>query len=117
MKCKKGTLCQNFILSTSVTVDAASLVVNIPSLPNTCGCIVIAQAIPDNATINLPVVITVGDETVQYPLVDRCGVQLSAGRLDIYRRYSFKFISANTTSVFKIRGSRCPYNAIPGILG
>lgn len=116
MKCNKGKLCQNFILSTSVTVVGTDLVVNVPTLPCNKGCLVIAQAIPDAATINMPVVITVGDGTTQYALVDRCGVQVSAGRLDIRTRYAYKFISANTQSIFKICGSRCPYNAIPGIV-
>ena len=114
MKCK-GRLCPNFILSTSVTVVGTSLVVNVPALPCTSGCLVIAQAIPAAATVNMPVVITVGTGTTQYPLVDACGVQLSAGRLDIRHRYPFRFISANTASIFKICGARCPYNTIPGL--
>lgn len=116
MKCNKSKLCQNFILSTSVEVVDTNLVVNIPSVQCNKGCIVIAQVIPDAATINMPVVITIGDGTTQYPLVDRCGIQVSAGRLDIRTRYAYKFISANTQSIFKICGSRCPYNAIPGIV-
>lgn len=117
MRCKKGKLCENFVLSTTVTVVGTSLVVNIPSLPCTRGCLVIAQTIPAAATVNMPVVITVGTDTTQYPLVDRCGVQLSAGRLDIRNRYPFRFISANTSSIFKICSARCPYNVAPGIPG
>lgn len=115
MRCRKGRLCNNFILSTSVTVVGTSLVVNIPTLPCTCGCIAISQAIPAAATVNMPVFITVGTDATQYPLVDNCGVQISAGRLDIRNRYPFKFITANTTSIFKVCGSRCPYNIIPGL--
>ena len=115
MRCNKSKLCPNFILSSSVTVSGDNLVVNVPALPCNKGCLVISQVIPDAATINLPVVITIGDGTDTYPLVDRCGVQLSAGRLDIRTRYPFAFISANTTSIFKICGSRCPYNVIPGV--
>ena len=109
MKCNKGKLCKNFILSTSVTVVGTSLVVNIPSLPCNNGCMVIAQTIPDAATVNMPIVVTVGDGTTQYPLVDCKGVQLSAGRIDIRTRYPFAFISANTSSIFKLYGARCPY--------
>ena len=115
MKCKKGKLCQNFVLSSSVTVDGTNLVVNIPTLPSTCGCLVISQAIPDTATVNMPVVVTVGTDTTAYPLVDKCGVQISAGRLDIRYRYPFTFITANTTSIFKVCGTRCPYNVILGL--
>lgn len=116
MKCKKGKLCNNFVLSTSVTVTGTDLVINIPALPCTIGCIAIAQTIPDTATVNMPVFITVGESTTQYPLVDCNGVQLSAGRIDIRRRYQFRFISANTQSIFKINGARCPYNSIPSVV-
>lgn len=115
MKCK-GRLCPNFVISSSVTATADSLVVNIPSLACLRGCLVITQTIPDAATINLPVVITVGTDTTEYPLVDRCGVQLSAGRLDVRTRYPYCFISANTQSIFKICGARCMYNALPGLV-
>lgn len=115
MRCRKSKLCDYFILSSSVTVAADALVVNIPSLPCSSGCLAIAQAIPTTATINLPVVITIGEGTTQYPLVDKCGVQLDASRLDVRYRYGFKFIAANTTSIFKLCGTRCPNNVIPGV--
>ena len=115
MKCK-GRLCPNFVISNSVTVSADNLTVNIPSLACLQGCLVIAQTIPDTATINLPVVITVGTDTTEYPLVDKCGVQLSAGCLDVRTSYPYHFISANTQSIFKICGARCRYNALPGLV-
>lgn len=115
MRCRKGRLCPNFVLSTSVTVVGTDLVINIPTLPCIRGCFVIAQTIPDAATVNMPVFVTVGADATQYPLVDACGVQISAGRLDIRNRYPFKFITADTTSIFKVDGTRCPYNIIPGL--
>ena len=116
MRCRKGKLCENFVLSTSVTVVGTDLVVNIPAISCNHGCLAIAQAIPDAATVNMPVVITIGDGTTQYTVVDKCGVPLTAGRLDTRWRYPFKFISAGTSSVFKIcQGTRCLYNQVPGI--
>lgn len=116
MKCKKGKFCNNFVFSESVTVDTDTLVVNVSSIPSPCGCLAITQVIPDTATVNMPVVVTIGEGTEQYPLIDKCGVQLSAGRLDIRRRYQYRYISANTTSIIKLYGTRCPYNTMPGVI-
>ena len=113
MRCRQNRFCNNLIFSTSVTVTADALVINVPNMSGRCGCLAIVQAIPDTATVDLPVVVTVGTDTTQYPMVDRCGVQLSAGRLDVYTRYQYKFVAANTQSIFKVRGVRCPYNTIP----
>lgn len=113
MRCRQGKLCNNFILSDSVTVVGTSLVVNVLNVPCNRGCLVIAQTVPAAATVDMPVFITIGSDTTQYPLVDKCGVQVSAGRLCVRYRYPFKFITANTQSIFKICGSRCPCNVIP----
>lgn len=112
MRCRKGTLCDYFILSSSVTVTGTDLIINIPTMPGRCGCLAIAQNIPDTATVNMPVFITVGTDTTQYPLVDCCGVAVSAGRIEPRFRYKFKYVNASTTPVFKLSGARCPYNAI-----
>jgi hypothetical protein len=113
MRCRKGTLCNNFILSTSVAVVGTDLVINVPSLPS-CGCLTIAQAIPAVATVNMPVVITVGDDTTTtYPLVDCRGIQLSAGQVEPRHPYHYKYIVGNTGSIVKTCNARCPYNVIP----
>lgn len=112
MNCKKGKRCSNFVLSTSVTVGTGVLTVNIPNRFRNCGCLVIAQAIPDTATVNLPVVITIGTDTTAYPLIDTCGVQMSAGRLRARNPYSFKVIVGDTETVIRLCGNRCPYNVI-----
>lgn len=113
MRCRQGTLCNNFILSSSVTVTADALVINVPALPMRCGCLVIAQAIPDTATVNLPVTLTIGTDTTSYNVVGCNGVQLSAAQLDTRRRYPYRFITGNTGSVVQLGGSRCPYNTLP----
>lgn len=88
----KGRLCKNFILSQTVTFDGTNLVVNLPARNYSDGCtycIVIAQTIPDTATINAPVVFTIGtDTTTLYPFVNRCCEPILAtqvGTRDIYK--------------------------------
>ena len=67
-------ICKRLVASVSVTVVGTVLVVNIPDRSyNNCQklCLLIAQEIPTTATRGMPVVITIGTDTTQYPLV-RC---------------------------------------------
>ena len=82
MSCKPVcSLCPRLIISQTVTFTGGNVVVNIPAGSYRNGrkyCIVIAQAIPAAATINAPVVITIGTGTEQYPLTNRCCAQVTA---------------------------------------
>ena len=64
MACKPVCkLCDKLVISQSVTFAGGNLVVNLPagSYNNGCKyCIVVAQAIPAETTINAPVVATIG---------------------------------------------------------
>ena len=99
------------IISQSVTFAGGNLVVNLPagSYGNGCKyCIVIAQAIPAAATINAPVVITIGTGTEQYPLTNRCCAQVTACGIRTRTRYS-TIVSTNATGgSFKLLGNTCP---------
>ena len=74
MACKTSCkLCPHLVLSQSVTFANDTLTINIPAGAYQNGekyCLVIAQALPDTATINAPVVITIGAGTTAYPLTD-----------------------------------------------
>jgi hypothetical protein len=76
MSCKNVCkLCDRLVLSQAITFDGTSLVINLPVGSynnNEKYCIVLAQSIPLTTIISAPVVITIGDGTVQYPLVNRC---------------------------------------------
>lgn len=104
-------LCDRLIISTSVTVVGTGLVVNIPAgtYQNGCKyCIVIAQAIPDAATVNMPVSISIGGVTTTlYPLVDRCGVQLTASEIRTRTKYAAVVVTNATGGVFRICGKIC----------
>lgn len=104
-------LCDNLIISQSVTFTGGNLVINIPagSYRNGCKyCIVVAQAIPDTTTINAPVVITIGDGTVLYPLTNRCCAAVTACGIRTRTKYSTIVSTSATTGTFKLIGNTCP---------
>lgn len=104
-------LCDRLIISDSVTVVGTDLVVDIPAGSyGNCDtyCIVIAQTIPDTATINMPVSISIGgDTTTLYPLVDRCGIQLVASELRTRTRYKVTVRTNATGGVFRLFNKVC----------
>lgn len=105
-------LCNNLVISTSVTVitidGTDTLVVDIPSAvySNNCKvCLVIAQTIPDTATINMPVAISIGGATTTvYPLVGCNCIQVTASALRTRHRYPTRIITNATSAVFKSLG-------------
>lgn len=111
MACKTVCqLCPNLIISQSVTYASGVLTVNIPSGSyNNCGkyCLVIAQAIPQDAIIGAPVVITIGDGTVNYPLLRCNGAQLLAGALRTRTKYSTVVQTTSTGGSFRLLGKTC----------
>ena len=69
MACKTSCqLCKRLVISQAVTFADGVLTINIPAGTYKNGekyCIVIAQTIPETATINAPVVVTIGTGTKQ----------------------------------------------------
>lgn len=123
----KCELCHNLVISTSVTVVAVggvdTLVIDIPAGGCYCNgkkiCLVIAQTIPETATINQPVAISIGgDTTVVYPILDKCCRQTTACQFRTRKKYPLRIQTNATTAVFKSLGglSCCPtyqLDAIP----
>ena len=123
MSCKNiCKLCDRLILSQSVTFADSTLTINLPAGSYADGCkycIVIAQTIPAVTTITAPVVITIGDGTVEYPLQNRCCAPVLAAGLRTRTRYA-TIVSTNATGgVFKLLGNPCctPSNALSAIDG
>ena len=112
-------LCKNFVGSSSVTIVGTSLVVNIPATSynnNQCLCLTLLQEIPDAATINMPVVITIGTDTTQYPLVKCDGNPVLASQVAFRGLYRLKVKTNTTSAVFKVlSGICCSSNNIPAI--
>lgn len=123
MACKNiCQLCPNLVISEAVTFAAGTLTINIPAGSYNRGekyCIVIAQTIPAATTITAPVVITIGDGTETYPLVDRCCAQVTACAIRTRTRYSTIVATDATGGTFKLLGKPCcaPNNALVAIDG
>lgn len=123
MPCKPVCkLCDKLIISQSVAFTAGTLIINIPAgnYDNGCQyCIVIAQAIPAAATINAPVVITIGDGTVQYPLTNRCCSQVTACGIRTRTKYCTTVSTSATGGSFRLIGkpSCSPDNRLSSING
>ena len=123
MSCKPVcSLCNRLVLSQAVTFADGALTVNLPAGSYTNGekyCIVIAQAIPDAATITAPVVITIGDGTATYPLTNRCCAQVTACALRTRTRYSTVVVTGSAGGSFKMLGRGCcaPSNNLAAIDG
>lgn len=123
MACKNVCrLCDSLIISEAVTFAGGVLTVNIPAGSYNRGekyCIVVAQTIPAATTITAPVVITIGDGTVTYPLVDRCCAQVTACALRTRTRYATCVATDATGGTFKLLGKAAcaPTNALTVIDG
>lgn len=109
--CKNSCrLCRRLIISQAVTFDGTSLVINLPagSYEDGCKyCIVVAQTIPATATINAPVVITIGTGIVQYP-VTRCDCSpATACNIHTRTRYAVRVETSSTAGVFRLLGRSC----------
>lgn len=103
-------LCRRFVGSASVTVVGTSLVVNIPAATyNNCTriCLGILQELPDAATINMPVVITIGTDTTQYPLVRCDGNPVTASDIMFRGLYKLKVQTNSTSAVFRVLNGLC----------
>ena len=102
--------CYRKVYSSGVTVETintvSTLVIDIPLQTFTnCqrGCIVLTQNIPEEATINMPVAISIGGVlTTVYNLVSCDCSQVTASMLRPRRRYPFKIFTNSTGGVFKI---------------
>ena len=115
-------LCDRLVISQAVTFASGVLTINLPAGSYSNGqryCIVIAQTIPDTATITAPVVVTIGDGTVTYPLVDQCCAQVTACALRTRTRYAVRVATSATGGSFKMLGRGCcaPNNNLAAIDG
>lgn len=109
MNCYK--LCRNTVISDSVTVVTVdgtdTLVIDVPATTFTDGCryeLIVAQTIPDTATINMPVAISIGGDTATavYPLVKCDCTQITACGIRTRTRYPVLVATNATGGVFKV---------------
>lgn len=123
MPCKPVCkLCPKLVISQSVTFSGGTLIINLPSgsyRNHGKYCIVVAQAIPSTATINAPVVVTIGASTTQYPLTSRCCKPVTVCGIRTRTRYSVCVETTATGGVFRMLGDPCcaPDNSLPSLGG
>ena len=123
MACKNVCkLCDQLVISQAVTFAGGTLTINLPAGSYADGCvycIVVAQSIPAETTITAPVVVTIGDGTVEYPLTNSCCAQLTACALRTRTRYKTVVSTSATGGTFKMLGRGCcaPNNNLAAIDG
>lgn len=123
MACKPVCqLCPDLIISTAVNYDGTNVIVGLPagSYDNGCKyCIVIAQAIPASATINAPVVFSIGTGTERYPLTTSCCRPVTACGIRTRTKYRTTVVTNTTGGTFRMIGKPCcmPNNDLQSIDG
>lgn len=120
--CNTCKLCDRLIISQAVTFADDTLTINLPagSYGNCCRyCLVVAQAIPAETTINAPVVVTIGAGTVEYPLVNKCCAPVTACAIRTRTRYPVVVATTAAGGTFKVLGrlACAPDNALDSIDG
>lgn len=107
-RCDK--FCPNLIFSNSVTVITVAgvdtLVIDLPDNNyRNCMkfCIGLIQPIPDEATINMPVAVSIGgDTTTVFPLVECNGLQVIASQLVTDYQYRAQVFTTATAGIIRI---------------
>ena len=115
MSCNNAKrLCSRLVISAAVTFADGTLTINLPA--GNYGnrekyCIVVAQPIPAAATITAPVVITIGDDTTEYPLTNCDCTTVYACSINTRTRYTVMVYTDIASGTFKLLGrlpcSRC----------
>lgn len=108
MNCYK--LCNNLVISDSVTVVTVdgtdTLVIDVPATTFADGCryeIVVAQTIPETATINMPVAISIGGDTSTVYNLVRCDcAQITACAIRTRTKYPVLVATNAIGGVFKV---------------
>lgn len=110
-------LCKRLVISTAVTFEDSNLVITIPAGSygdNEKYCIVVAQNIPTATTITSPVVVRIGTDTTNYPLVNPDCSQVTACSINRRTRYSTRVRTTSTSGSFvlcdKLPCSQCANN-------
>lgn len=112
-------LCKRFIGSVAVTVVGTSLVINIPAANyDNCErlCLAVLQEIPTTATRGMPVVITIGADATEYPLVRCNGTPVTQDYIGQGNIYQLKVQTTTTSAVFRVFNNICTVSTnIPSI--
>lgn len=118
-------ICDKLIISASVsivTVDGTdTLIIDLPEgvyANATKYCVVIAQAIPTTATINMPVAFSIGGVTTTvYPFINNNCTQVTAAGVRTRTKYPVVVCTNATSGVFRALNTiRCyPTDNLPSL--
>lgn len=118
-------ICDKLIISTSVTIVTVdgtdTLVINLPAgvyANREKYYIVIAQTIPDTATINLPVAFSIGGVTTTvYPFINCNCIQVTVSGVRTRTKYPVVVCTNPTSGVFRaLNNVRCyPTDNLPSL--
>ena len=109
--------CSKLIFSSAINYDATTntLIIDLPQRNyNNCEnyCIVLVQSIPTSATINAPVVFSIGGGATQYPFLNCDCTPIYASQIRTRKIYSTRVNTAVNSGVFKYIGKcKLPCNA------
>lgn len=106
------SLCNKLVISQAINFDSTTntVIVDLPagSYGNNCSyCIVFAQSIPSSATINAPVVFSIGGSSTQYPFLNCNCTPILASQIRTRRKYKVRVNTAVGTGAFKYIGKCC----------
>lgn len=124
MSCSNvGKACDRLIISRSVTYNSGVLTINLPAGSYANGekyCLLLNQPIPALTIIGAPVVITIGDSAVTYPLLNCDCTRVSVCQLSYRKRYATRVHTDIQGGVFKLLGKanccHCNQNNAPAAL-
>lgn len=110
---KNCKLCNRLMISQAISYNAGvnQLIIDLPANAYGNGqkyCIVLAQNIPTNATLDAQVVFTIGgDQTVGYPFLNKNCTPVLASQVRTRTLYPTRVSTAVGTGVFKYIGKKC----------
>lgn len=105
-------VCPRLIFSNAINFDSTTntLIVDLPQRNyNNCEnyCIVLVQSIPTSATINAPVVFSIGGGATQYPFVNCDCTPILASQIRTRKKYKVRVSTSIGSGVFKYIGKCC----------
>ena len=105
------------ITAVAITFAADTLTINVPQYTFNAGGVYflrLTEDIPVAATITSPVVITIGDGTIEYPLLSRCGGQVTAASLRSGYSYPIMLVNGGANGAFRVLDKlwAAPVNAV-----
>lgn len=110
-------VCPRLVISTAVTIATIdgvdTLVIDLPATSYVNGfkyCVIIAQTIPEEATVTMPVAFSIGGVTTTvYPFINCNCTPVTASAIQTRTRYPVYILTNATGAVFRSPRQLCCY--------